>query len=179
MVNEYNHEKFLARSLRSLAYILNTACTPLVPFLTLHCPFLPLPPPPPPPNENTFRRPWAILWVTWVLRTQGHVVKEKNRMFSTLKCENFGSLASFARGNYHVKILLKSVMITITSTARPMWETSTFFGQYIWYLSPPPHTKKLATPLMSPYRNKKSWAPLGPCPPPPSPIQNCFRRACS
>ena len=41
---------------------------------------------------------------------------EKNRMFSTQKCENFFSLASLARGNYHVKILLKSVMITITLT---------------------------------------------------------------
>ena len=39
---------------------------------------------------------------------------EKNRMFFTQTCENFGSLASLARGNYHVKILLKSVMITIT-----------------------------------------------------------------
>ena len=32
---------------------------------------------------------------------------EKNRMFFTQTCENFGSLASLARGNYHVKILLK------------------------------------------------------------------------
>ena len=39
---------------------------------------------------------------------------EKNRMFSTQNYENFGSLASLARGNYHVKVLLKSVMITIT-----------------------------------------------------------------
>ena len=39
---------------------------------------------------------------------------EKNRMFSTQKCENFGSLASLARGNYHVKILFKCVMIKIT-----------------------------------------------------------------
>ena len=32
---------------------------------------------------------------------------EKNRMFFTQTCENFGSLASLARGDYHVKILLK------------------------------------------------------------------------
>ena len=32
---------------------------------------------------------------------------EKNRMFSTQKFENFGSLASLARGNCHVKLLLK------------------------------------------------------------------------
>ena len=39
---------------------------------------------------------------------------DKYELYQQTKCENFGSLASLARGNYHVKILLKSVMITIT-----------------------------------------------------------------
>ena len=61
------------------------------------------------------------------------------------------------------------IMITNTSR-RPECAKQVlyFFCRYIWY-SCSPHTKKLATPLMSPYRKKKSWAPLGLCPPPPPP----------
>ena len=45
---------------------------------------------------------------------------EKNCMLSTQKCENFGSLAETRP--YHVKMLLKSVMITITCTLTVSYE---------------------------------------------------------
>ena len=51
--------------------------------------------------------------------------------------------------NYTNSIVMK-IMITNTS-ARPMCKASTLiFCRFIWYPPPPPHTKKLATPLMSP-----------------------------
>ena len=61
------------------------------------------------------------------------------------------------------------IMITNIS-ARPMCETSTLiFCRYIWYpILLLPHTEKLATPLMSPYTEKKSGGPLGLPPPPQS-----------
>ena len=52
-----------------------------------------------------------------------------------------------------------------------MCETSTLFF-VATFGTVAPHTKKLATPLMSPYRKKNRE------PPPPPPIQNCFQRAC-
>ena len=66
--------------------------------------------------------------------------------------------------NYTNSIVMK-IMITNTS-AHPMCKASTLiFCRFIWY-PPPPHTKKLATPQMSPWQ-KKMWAPLGLCPPNP------------
>ena len=69
------------------------------------------------------------------------------------------------------------IMITNTS-ARPMCETSRptliFFVATFGTLAPPYQKAGYATD--EPLQKKKSWAPLGLCPPPP-PIQNCFRRA--
>ena len=50
-----------------------------------------------------------------------------------------------------------------------------FFCRYIWYSFAPPY-QKAGYATDEPLQKKKSWAPLGLCPPPP-PIQNCFRRA--
>ena len=57
---------------------------------------------------------------------------------------------------------------SLSQTPPPPWKKARSAPGYIWY-SCSPHIKKLATPLMSPYRKKKSWAPLGLCPPPPPP----------
>ena len=81
-----------------------------------------------------------------------------------------------ARGNYHVKILLKSVMITITLTvcmkimitntsARPMCKASTLiFCRYVWY--PPPYQKAWLRHWWAPDR-KINHEPLRSLPPPP------------
>ena len=111
---------------------------------------------------------------------------ENKRIFSTQMWKF--RLARFARSrklpcqnivkkcddnNYTNSIVMK-IMITNTY-ARPMCKASTLICcRFIWY--PSPHTKKLATPLMSPWQ-KKIVSPLRSLPPPP-PIQNCFRRAC-
>ena len=81
-----------------------------------------------------------------------------------LPCQNI--VKKCDDNNYTNSIVMK-IMITNTS-ARPMCKASTLICcRFIWY--PSPHTKKLATPLMSPWQKKKSWAPLGLCPPPPPP----------
>ena len=86
-----------------------------------------------------------------------------------LPCQN---IVKKCDDNNYTNSIVMRIMITNTS-ARPMCKASTLIScRFIWY--PSPHTKKLATPLMSPWQ-KKIVSPLRSLPPPPPPIQNCFR----
>ena len=75
-----------------------------------------------------------------------------------LPCQNI--VKKCDDNNYTNSIVMK-IMITNTS-ARPMCKVNYF--RFIWY--PSPHTKKLATPLMSPWQ-KKIVSPLRSLPPNP------------
>ena len=83
-----------------------------------------------------------------------------------LPCQNI--VKECDDNNYTNSIVMK-LMITNTS-ARPMCKASTLICcRFIWY-PPPPHTKKLTTPLMSPWQ--KIVSPLSSLPPPPHPCSN-------
>ena len=76
--------------------------------------------------------------------TQNMKISARSRK---LPCQNI--VKECDDNNYTYSIVMK-IMITNTS-ARPMCKASTLICcRLIWYPSPPPHTKKLATPLMSP-----------------------------